>query len=264
VACTLVDDYDVIELLDRLAGYRVELLAADAAGILLVDPQRGLRVVVASSDEDAELMELLQLQADQGPCVDCVRTGAPVGEPGRHGRAVAGSRRGDDGSGVFRSVQALPLRLRGEAIGALNLFHHQPGALPEADLVLARRWPTWRPSGSCPNGLSAAGRCSTNHRVLSSRGLIEEAKGVIAQHGGLSMNTAFDRLHRYSRNRHQRLSHVARQVVVATCARRRSTSRPRRPADHAARVPPCSHPPCPTFPPRSGRPRPHTPCRSGG
>jgi hypothetical protein len=71
VADTLVDDFDVMELLDRLAGYSVELLAADAAGILLVDPQRGLRVV-ASSDEDAELMELLQLQADQGPCLDCV------------------------------------------------------------------------------------------------------------------------------------------------------------------------------------------------
>ena len=74
LADTLVDDYDIIELLDRLVSYSVELLAADAAGIRLVDSQRNLQVV-ASSQEDANVMDLLQLQADQGPCVECFRTG---------------------------------------------------------------------------------------------------------------------------------------------------------------------------------------------
>ena len=77
LADTLVDDYDVIDLLDRLVGYSVELLPADAAGILLADPHGALRVV-ASSNEQTEWIELMQLQADQGPCVDCFRTGAPV------------------------------------------------------------------------------------------------------------------------------------------------------------------------------------------
>lgn len=71
LADTLVDDYDIIELLDRLVGYSVELLAAEAAGILLADSQHTLRVV-ASSQEDAETMELLQLQAEQGPCIECL------------------------------------------------------------------------------------------------------------------------------------------------------------------------------------------------
>jgi GAF domain-containing protein len=94
LADTLVDDYDVIELLDRLVGYSVELLAADATGILLADSQRTLRVV-ASSLEDAEVMELLQLQTDQGPCIECFSTGAPVSVPDlaeAGGRAVAGVR----------------------------------------------------------------------------------------------------------------------------------------------------------------------------
>jgi GAF domain-containing protein len=216
VADTLVDDYDVIELLDRLAGYSVELLAADAAGILLVDPQHGLRVV-ASSNEDAELMELLQLQADQGPCVDCVRSGAPVSVANladTAGRwpvlAAAMTTRG-----VFRSVHALPLRLRGEAIGAMNLLHHQPGALPEADLALGQALADVATIGILSERAIRRGESLNEqlHSVLSSRGLIEEAKGIIAQHGGLSMNTAFDRLRRYSRNRNQRLSHVARRVV---------------------------------------------------
>ena len=77
LADTLVDDYDVIDLLDRLVGYSVELLPADAAGILLADPHGALRVV-ASSNEQTEWIELMQLQADQGPCVECFRTGAPV------------------------------------------------------------------------------------------------------------------------------------------------------------------------------------------
>jgi transcriptional regulator with GAF, ATPase, and Fis domain len=217
VADTLVDDYDVMELLDRLAGYSVELLAADAAGILLVDPQLGLRVV-ASSDEDAELMELLQLQADQGPCLDCVRSGAPVSVANladTAGRwpvlAAAMTTRG-----VFKSVHALPLRLRGEAIGALNLFRHQPGALPEADLALGQALADVATIGILSERAIRRGELLNEqlHSVLSSRGLIEEAKGILAQHGGLSMNTAFDRLRRYSRNRNQRLSQVARQVVV--------------------------------------------------
>jgi GAF domain-containing protein len=80
LADTLVDDYDIIELLDRLVGYSVELLAADSAGILLADSQRTLRVVT-SSQEDAEVMELLQLQADQGLCMECFSTGEPVSVP---------------------------------------------------------------------------------------------------------------------------------------------------------------------------------------
>jgi hypothetical protein len=123
LADTLVDQYDVIELLNRLAGFAVQLLPADAAGIVLGDARRELRAV-AASDEAAHLMELLQLQSDEGPCLDCFQTAAPVGVADlaqAAGRwpifAAAVAQRGN-----FRSVHALPLRLRGRAIGALNQF----------------------------------------------------------------------------------------------------------------------------------------------
>ena len=80
LADTLVDDYDIIDLLDQLVGHSVALLAADAAGIMLARPHGQLRVVAASS-EDAEIMELLQLQNEQGPCLDCFRTGTPLSVP---------------------------------------------------------------------------------------------------------------------------------------------------------------------------------------
>ena len=139
LADTLVDEYDVIELLNRLADFAVQLLPADAAGIVLGDARRELRAV-AASDEAAHVMELLQLQSDQGPCLDCFQSAAPVQVADlAHAAdrwptfAAAVSQRGN-----FRSVHALPLRLRGRAIGALNLFRAVPGPLPEPDLALGQ------------------------------------------------------------------------------------------------------------------------------
>jgi GAF domain-containing protein len=139
LADTLVDDYDVIELLDRLVGFSVRLLAADAAGLLLGDARYGLRPVAASS-EDAQTMELLQLQAAEGPCLEAYQTTAQVRVPDL---AAAAQRwptfaAAVASTGAYRSVHAIPMRLRGQAVGALNLFHRDPGPLPETDLALAQ------------------------------------------------------------------------------------------------------------------------------
>jgi GAF domain-containing protein len=216
LADTLVDDYDIIGLLDRLVCHSVELLAADAAAIMLADSQRDLRVV-ASSSEDAEVMDLLQLQADEGPCVDCVRTGAPVSVADLaeavsrwpHFVAAVAQR------GAFRSVHALPLRLRGEAIGAMNLFHPHPGRLPEDDLALGQALADVATIGILSERAIHRGEVLTEQlqTALTSRVIIEQAKGVLAQQGGLSMDAAFGRLRGYARDRNERLSVVARRVV---------------------------------------------------
>jgi GAF domain-containing protein len=216
LADTLVDDYDIIDLLDRLVSYSVELLAADAAGILLADSRRTLRVV-ASSQEEAKVMELLQLQADQGPCMDCFSTGAPVSVPDLADAATrwpvfvaAVAERG-----AYRSVHALPLRLRGEAIGAMNLFHRQPGSLPDADLAVGQALADVATIGILSERAIRRSETVTEQlqTALNSRVIIEQAKGVLAQHGNLSMNEAFDRLRRYARTHNARLSEVARKVV---------------------------------------------------
>jgi hypothetical protein len=216
LADTLVDDYDVIDLLDRLVGYSVELLAADAAGILLADSQCNLRVV-ASSNEDAKVMELLQLQTDQGPCVDCCRTRAPVCVPdladaARRWPAFVAA---VADRGAYRSVNALPLRLRGQAIGAMNLFHRQPGALPDADLAVGQALADVATIGILSERAIRRSEVVTEQlqAALTSRVITEQAKGVLAQHGNLTMDAAFDRLRRYARTHNARLSEVARKVV---------------------------------------------------
>lgn len=216
LADTLVDDYDIIDLLDRLAAYSVELLAAEAAGIMLSDAQQRLRVV-ASTNEQSDWMELLQLQADEGPCVDCYRSGAPVSiadladAAARWPRFVAALAE----RGTYGSVHALPLRLRGEPIGTLNLFHRQAGPLPAADLALGQALADVATIGILSERAIRRGEVVNEQlqTAVNSRVIIEQAKGVIAERGRLSMNEAFDRIRRYARNHNLRLAEVAREIV---------------------------------------------------
>src|ERR1039457_2417423 len=129
---TMVAGFDMIDFLHVLTDRSVQLLDVSAAGLLLADPRGELRVVAASS-EAARLLELFQLQSDQGPCLDCVRAGQPVDAGAL---AAAGQRWPRFAPAAqqagFSAVQALPMRLRDQVIGALNLFRASPGALPPA------------------------------------------------------------------------------------------------------------------------------------
>jgi hypothetical protein len=194
-------------------SYSVELLTADAAGILLADSQHALQVV-ASSHEDANVMELLQLQSHQGPCMECYSTGERPGSGG-HRRTVfmaAVAKRG-----AYRSVHA---RLRGEAIGTMNLFHGQPGALPVADLALGQALADVATIGILQERAIRSREVVTEQlqTALNHRVIIEQAKGVLAHRGNLTMAAAFDRLRGYARNHNARLSEVARKIVETDLA----------------------------------------------
>jgi GAF domain-containing protein len=219
LADTLVDDYDVIELLTRLVGHSVALVGADAGAIMLADPQGRLRAVAASS-EDAQLSELMQLQADEGPCVQCYHQVAPVTVTDLR---TAGSRwpvfvAAVTGTSVFRAVHAVPLRLRGQAIGALNWFHHQPGAMNAEDLVLGQALADVATIAILQErALRRAEVLSEQLRAaLHSRVVIEQAKGVLAQHGGLPMDEAFTALRRHARHHRTRLADLAHAIAQGT------------------------------------------------
>src|SRR5688500_12400007 len=138
LADTLVADFDVVELLTLLTDRCVEVLDVGAAGLMLAAPDGDLRVMASSSDA-MRVLELLEVQAEEGPCMDCYRTGGPIAkhdlnvEPDRWPRFTAEAL-----TMGFRSVHALPMRLRGTVIGALNLFHTQAGAMEHADLDAAQ------------------------------------------------------------------------------------------------------------------------------
>lgn len=136
---TLADEFDVVELLTRLTRRCVELLDIAAAGLMLATEDGDLRVMASSSDATT-VLELLELQAEEGPCVDCYRTGEPVVDQDLgvldddrwpHFRAAA------HGAG-FQSSHAIPMRLRGATIGALNLFRQHRGRLDGGDVLVAQ------------------------------------------------------------------------------------------------------------------------------
>jgi transcriptional regulator with GAF, ATPase, and Fis domain len=219
LADTLVADYDVIELLTRLVGDSVELLDADAGGIMLADPHGQLRVVAASS-EVAQLIELMQVQNDQGPCLDCYRTATPVSAPDLARAAdrwplfVAAAMN----QSVFNAVHALPLRLRGQAIGALNLWRHQAGPMAAEELALGQALADVATVAILQERAIRRAEVLNEQlqAALNSRVIIEQAKGVLSQHGRLDMNQAFDLLRRYARFHNRRLAEVARELADRT------------------------------------------------
>ena len=214
---TMVADFDVIDFLHVLTSRSAELLNVSAAGLLLADPRGELRVLAASS-EAARLLELVQLQSDQGPCLDCFRSGQPVaatdlGADQRWPRFAAAA-----GQAGFSAVQALPMRLRDQVIGALNLFRAAPGAF-DADIVRVAQALADVATIGLLHERSMRHSDTLNEQLqtaLNSRVIIEQAKGKLAERLGIDMNQAFTILRDQARSRNQRLSDLARAFVEGT------------------------------------------------
>lgn len=216
LADSLVADFDVVELLTVLANRCVEVLEVDAAGIMLAAPEGDLRVM-ASSSEAMRVLELFEIQSKEGPCLDAYRTGLlVVGEDltassGGWPRFAAEAR-----ASGFHSVHALPLRLRGSVIGALNLFHRGTGPMMSADLLAAQALADVATIAILQHRAAVESRAvhdQLNH-ALNSRVMIEQAKGIVAERASLPMEDAFDLLRSYARSHNMRLADVAAAVIA--------------------------------------------------
>jgi len=233
LADSLVDDFDVVELLSLLADRCVEVLGVSAAGGMLVAPEGDLRVV-ASSSEAMRVVELFELQSDEGPCLDCYRSGDALlnqnlaATDGRWPRFAPVAL--DAG---FRSVHALPMRLRGAVIGAVNLFGTGEGPLLAEDVTAGQALADVATIAILQQRVASESRVLIDqlNTALSSRVVIEQAKGILAERAGLSMESAFESMRHYARDRNLRLADVARGVVDRTLAPGDlSALRPRRPS----------------------------------
>src|SRR2546421_513315 len=192
LADTLVADFDVVDLLTLLADRCVEVLDVRAAGLMLMGPDGDLKVM-ASSSEAMRVLELFELQASEGPCLDCFRTGRPVVN---QDLATADSRWPDFArealAAGFRAVHALPMRLRGNVLGALNLFHVEPGHMRPEDIDAAQALADVPTIAILQHRATLEAQTlneQLNH-ALTSRIIIEQAKGMVAQREGLDMERA--------------------------------------------------------------------------
>jgi GAF domain-containing protein len=215
LADNLVDDFDIVDVLTLLADRCVEVLDASAAGIMLGGPDGQLQLMT-SSNEAIRIVELFELQSAEGPCWDCFYSGRPVvnqnlttaTERWPHFAPVAV----DAG---FLGSDAIPMRLRGNVIGALNLFRTERGSLNEEDVTVAQALADVATIAILQNRTSvAAAEINTQlTAALTSRIVIEQAKGIIAERRRVSIEEAFASMRRHARNRNLRLADLARATV---------------------------------------------------
>jgi GAF domain-containing protein len=218
LADTLVADFDVVELLTLVTDRCVEVLDVSAAGLMLVSPQGDLRVM-ASSSEAMRILELFELQAQEGPCLDCYRTGEPVVNQdlatvnGRWPRFASEAL-----AAGFHSVHDLPMRLRGAVLGALNLFHNETGEMWPEDIEAAQALADVATIAVLQHRAALEAQVLTDqlNRALNTRIVIEQAKGMVAEREGLSMEDAFATLRSYARSHNLRLADVARDLIDGT------------------------------------------------
>ncbi|HEX3541793.1 MAG TPA: GAF and ANTAR domain-containing protein [Acidimicrobiales bacterium] len=214
LADTLVDDFDPIEVLTLLTERCGVLLGAAAAGVMLADTCGALQVM-AESDERAHILERLQIQNDEGPCLDAFRQSRVV----LHGDLAISPWPRFGPAAVtagLRSIHACPMRLRSQIVGTLNLFRSEPGVLSAADASVAQ-------------ALAHAATLTLLHHqaasrtqevtaqlqgALISRVAVEQAKGALAERAKISVDEAFNRLRDYARDHNAKLTDVANAFMA--------------------------------------------------
>ncbi|MFJ5613061.1 GAF and ANTAR domain-containing protein [Streptomyces sp. NPDC093221] len=222
VADFLIDDFDVIDFLQKLSVRCMELLDVAAVGVLLAD-ENGVLHVLAASDEHTRLLELFALQHDQGPCVDCYHDGEPRTNVDLGAPEVASAwpqfTAGAEATG-FVATNALPLRLRGRVIGALSLFQTDPEPLTDQDVTLAQALADVATIAILQQRTLAHAEAERDQLqyALNARITIEQVKGILAERWHLGVDEAFSVFRSYAHAHGRKLSDLAREIADGTQA----------------------------------------------
>ncbi len=218
LADTLVTDFDVVDFMTVLAHRCVELLGASESGVVLADEHGSLRSV-ASSHESARLLDLFEIQNQEGPCLDCYRRGEQIVNVSLTPADYRWPKFGAEARRLgFTTVHALPMRLRGQVIGAINVFGSNAGTLTEDEVAVGQALADVATVGLLQERSIREARLLNEQlqAALNSRIVIEQAKGMLAERRDIEMDTAFETLRSHARNTNQKLSDVAHAVVAGT------------------------------------------------
>ncbi|MGY2701879.1 MULTISPECIES: GAF and ANTAR domain-containing protein [unclassified Nocardioides] len=216
LADTIGDDFEVLDFLQNLATRCTEILGATAVGVILAD-QRGTLQLVASTTHTSQVLELVAIAISEGPCLDAWRSGAPVVNVGSEEAALRWPRFTREARSLgFASAQVVPMRMRSDVLGALNLLYHEPTVLGPDDVAVAQAL-----AGVATIGLLQE-RTPRQKEILAEqlqtalalRVVVEQAKGVVAERTGLSVEDSFDRLAVLARRQGRPLSDVATDVLA--------------------------------------------------
>jgi GAF domain-containing protein len=228
LADTLASDFDIVDFLYGLSADSVEILRAEAAGVMLADARGGLRLI-ASSDERMRLLELFELQGAQGPCLDAFSSGRAVQASAADSRArwpVFAPRARGAG---FRLMCAVPLRVRTHVIGALNLFRGSDEPFTCTEMEIAQAMAEMAAIGLIQERALRERSLLTEQlqAALNSRVVIEQAKGMLAEYLAITVDDAFTLLRSYARDHNRKLSEVAGDVVDRNITSAALARRPR-------------------------------------
>lgn len=220
VADSLIDDFDLIDFLQQLSVRCMELIDVAAVGILLANPNDTLQTI-AASDEHTRLLELFATQYDQGPCVECyksgtARTNIDLTSPGTTARWPQFAPRAAETG--FVTANALPLRLRGRVIGVMGLFQTDPAPLSIEDITLAQALADIATIALLQQRTAAHSeveRVQLQH-ALTSRIVLEQAKGILAERWHVTVDEAFAAFRSYARANQCKLAELAREIAGGT------------------------------------------------
>lgn len=228
VADTLTSDYDMVDLLHTLVQSCASILSMEAGGLMLVDGAGELQLMTSTS-EAAGFVEVMQLNAAAGPCIDCFRTGVAVSVGDISASTLWPTFRAAALEQGFHSVLATPMKLRGKILGTMNLFGAPLEEVSARDAAVAQALADVATIGILQERVIQEGHLmeAQLHRALDSRILIEQAKGVIANELSLSMDEAFALLRKYARDRNLTIRNVAEQVSNRTVAVQELAGQPR-------------------------------------
>jgi GAF domain-containing protein len=234
VADTLVEDFDLVEFLQMLTERAADLVGAAAVGLLLADG-RGRLEFMAGSTEDVKALELFQIQAHEGPCLEAFRRGRAVINANLSEATPKWPRFAPRATAIgYLSVHAFPLRLRTRVIGALNVFGDVKGGnFDETDVPIMQALADIAAIALMQERAIRRGEMLTEQLqgALNSRVVIEQAKGAIAQATGGTVDEAFVTIRGYARRHNRKISEVAQLIVAdpATWARLSAAAPPEDP-----------------------------------